>query len=729
MSSPNILKVAIPSPVFGLFEYTSESPIEAGCRVEVSFGRQSLVGVVMESSQHSDYPLEKLKPVKACLDKTPILPADILSLLKWAADYYQHPLGDVVASALPKLLRQGEAAHIAEDIYWQASELGKTQGQALLKRAPKQLALLNTLLEHGPLNADRLNALREKWRPAMAELVKKQLVDQFRQNSLPPLQHKAVSPRKLNTEQQQAVDAVHNSLNQFKSFLLQGITGSGKTEVYLELVSELLARQQQVLILVPEISLTPQLTRRFEQHLGIPVAALHSGLNDKQRLNAWLMAATGQASVVIGTRSALFTPMPKLGMIVIDEEHDGSFKQQDGFRYHARDLALVRARNQNIPVLLGSATPSLESLYHASHKRYALLKLRQRAAHQSSTPKIHLLDVCQRPMQDGLSDILIEQIRKHLSEQGQVMLFLNRRGYAPLLMCHACGWSTDCPRCDAHMTLHHHSRRLRCHHCGHERQAPSSCPECGSEELHIPGAGTERIEVALRQLFPAARISRIDRDTTRRKGELQQKLEQAQSGEAQILIGTQMLAKGHDFPNLTLVGLLDTDQGLFSSDFRGPEHMAQLIVQVAGRAGRAEKPGEVFIQTHHPQHPLLQTLLHQGYEGFAEAALAERQQALFPPYAHMAILRAEAAQRQHAMTFLQQALEQYQQQNSAIEYFGPLPAPMERRAGRYRAQLILQSENRKALYSLLKACTSTMGKLPGASRVRWSLDIDPQDVY
>ena len=731
MPAVNILKIAIPSPVFGLFEYTSKlaDNIQVGCRVRVSFGRQRLIGIVMQISSSSDYPIEKLKAIESCLDAQPILPAELLTLLKWAADYYQYPLGDVVSTALPKLLRQGEVAEVRGETVWQINTTLADEAASRLKRAPKQLALFNTLLEHGTMNAEQMNALRENWRPAMNELLKKQLVSANEQSCLAPVSTQKAIAKTLNHEQQQVVQTVSEALHEFKVFLLQGITGSGKTEVYLQLAEAQLQQGKQVLILVPEISLTPQLTRRFEQYLAVPIAALHSALNDKQRLCAWLMATDGSAQVVIGTRSALFTPMPKLGMIIIDEEHDGSFKQQDSFRYHARDLALVRARNASIPVVLGSATPSLESLFLAHSGRYQHLRLTQRAASQARPPKIHLLDVCQRPMQDGLSDTLIEHIKKHLAADGQVMLFLNRRGYAPLLMCHDCGWSTDCPRCDAHMTVHHHNRQLRCHHCGHERPAPSTCPECNSETLHIPGAGTERIEVALTQLFPHTNISRIDRDTTRRKGELHSKLEQAQNGESQILIGTQMLAKGHDFPNLTLVALLDTDQGLFSSDFRGAEHMAQLIVQVAGRAGRAQKAGEVFIQTHHPQHPLLQTLLHEGYDGFARAALVERQQAMFPPYAHMAILRTEASNRQQCMDFLQQALQQFQQQNPSVDFFGPLPAPMERRAGRYRAQLILQSDNRKALYSLLKANGRQLSKLPSALRVRWSLDVDPQDMH
>jgi len=493
-------------------------------------------------------------------------------------------------------------------------------------------------------------------------------------------------------------------------------------------VNQLLARQQQVLILVPEISLTPQLIQRFRKRLSCTIAALHSGLNDTQRLCAWTLASQNQAQVVIGTRSALFTPMPALGMIIIDEEHDASLKQQEGFRYHARDLALVRARNGKLPVLMGSATPSLDSLYNTEQQRYQKLVLSQRGHSAASPPKIHLIDLRNRSLEHGMSETLVQQIEKHLSDDGQVLVFLNRRGYAPLLMCHACGWTSHCPRCYAHMTLHQQQQRLRCHHCGHENAVPPACPDCGSPALLIPGAGTERLEQSLEQHFPDIVISRIDRDTTRRKGELDRRLQQARNGEARILIGTQMLAKGHDFPNLSMVALVDIDQGLFSSDFRGAERMAQLMIQVAGRAGRADKPGEVFIQTHHPDHPLLQTLLHQGYPAFAQAALQERQQAGFPPYSYMAILRAEASQRDQCMAFLSEAARSAGNP-AAVQLFGPLPAPMERRAGRYRAQLILQTDQRAALHQLLNTWLGKVERLPSARRVRWSLDIDPQDVY
>jgi primosomal protein N' (replication factor Y) (superfamily II helicase) len=735
MPDSPIFKVAVPVPLYGLFDYLAPDhcpidKIKPGCRVRVSFGRKSLIGLVVEQSAKSDVPLHKLKAFDQYLDDQPVISPPILKLLIWAAAYYQHPLGEVLIAALPKLLREGQMPSIKGDQLWSLSPEGQQVEIDALKRAPKQAQLIQLLQQsQQPASSDWLNAHMENWRTPLKALIKKQFIVQKEQACLMAGNSTPGSAPHLNAEQQSAVNAVEKGFNRFQPFLLQGITGSGKTEVYLSLVEKMLKQQKQVLILIPEISLTPQLTQRFQQRLNVPVASLHSSLNDRQRLCAWSMATAELAPVVIGTRSALFTPLPSLGLIIIDEEHDNSLKQQEGFRYHARDLAMVRARNADIPIVLGSATPALESLNNALHKHYEHLHLTQRA-NQAKPPKIHLLDVCRRPMQDNLSDLLLEKIDTHLQQQGQILLFLNRRGYAPLLMCHECGWTTECPRCDAHMTVHQQQKQLRCHHCGHEKQAPQTCPDCQNETLHVPGAGTERIEQALRQRFPDIVISRIDRDTTRRKGALDSKLEQARSGEARILIGTQMLAKGHDFPNVTLVGLVDVDQGLFSSDFRGTEHMAQLIVQVAGRAGRAQKPGEVYIQTHHPEHPLLQTLLNEGYEGFAKAALEERRQAHFPPYAFMMVLRAEATDSSASMQFLQQALDIIGDCSiHDTDAFGPLPAPMARRAGRYRAQLILQSAHRHKLHNLLRQWIPQLGKLKSANRVRWSIDVDPQDMY
>jgi len=727
-----IVQVAVPAPLYSCFDYLSPEVIDdttlyPGSRVQVPFGRRSRIGVVLGHSDHSNVPANKLKAVQATLDKHPVLPAEMLKLLKWAANYYHYPLGEVIHSAMPSLLRKGRAPSIKGQTVWQTSSKA-IETETEFKRAPRQQQLYTVLQQHQQgLSDDQLNRRFENWRPAMKSLAGKGLVRKSDQPCLADAVTQAEPGPELNPEQQLIVDAIQNQGSGYRAHLVHGVTGSGKTELYIAVAQQALADDRQVLVLVPEISLTPQLTDRFRKRLGVRTAALHSGLNDSQRLCAWSSAAQNEAQLVIGTRSAVFTPMPRLGLIVIDEEHDGSYKQQDGFRYNARDLALVRAQHAGIPVILGSATPSLESLYNCYNGRYQLHTLKQRARN-SQTPRIELVNLCKQKLQHGLSPRLLEAIDRHLQNNGQALLFLNRRGYSPLLMCHECGWTTSCRRCDAHMTYHKSKQLLRCHHCGAEAPAPQSCADCGSTELISPGAGTERIEQHLQSLYPDTYIERIDRDTTRRKGSLNDKLEQARSGNARMLVGTQMLAKGHDFPNVTLVGVLDTDQGLYSGDFRAAEHLAQLITQVAGRAGRAEKPGEVLIQTHHPDHPLLQTLLHQGYDGFAQSALTEREQAGFPPYRHLALLRCEAIKPEAGNAFMQSARELLGE-NSTIDIFGPLPAPMEKRAGRYRLQLVVQSTQRKALHQALQPWVQSLSKLKTGNKVRWSLDIDPYDTY
>ncbi len=739
MSKIIIARIAIPVPLYRLFDYalvetTQQQPVK-GCRVRVSFGKKELIGYVVSIESETVVSLSKIKPVIEVIDAEPVFSSELLQLLEWAAGYYHHPLGDVFSSALPKNLREGAAVQLQPEKHWSLTSVGQGMSADEFKGAPKQAAILRYFqsMANDELIASQLKAAWDNWRSPLQALVDKSLIlmtEKVRSTHYAVRtegSYDAAISIKLNEQQAKAAAAVVQMLSTYNTFLLQGITGSGKTEVYLEIIEHALAQNLQVLVLVPEISLTPQLTRRFSLRLNTLIASLHSGLNDTQRHAAWVQASQGLARVVIGTRSALFTPMPDLGLIILDEEHDASFKQQDGFRYHARDLALIRAKNRNIPVLLGSATPSFESLINVSRGQYQLLPLTKRGAAEAMPPSVSLLDVCRRPMSDGISDLLLIKIEAHLEKQGQVLLFLNRRGYAPMIMCHECGWTTACQRCDANMTLHQHSKRLRCHHCGYEKNAPIHCPECQKDSLYIPGAGTERIEIALAEKFPSVVISRIDRDTTRRKGELDKKLNQARTGESQILIGTQMLAKGHDFPNVTLVGILNVDQGLFSADFRGTEHMAQLIIQVSGRAGRGKKRGEVVIQTHHPEHPLLHVLLESGYTGFAKSALIERKQAGFPPFAYMVIIRCESVQKESGIEFLNECRQTLNYQE--IEIFGPLAAPMARRAGRHRWQLILLSNQRKKLHGALRHWVPGINKLKSANKVRWSIDVDPQDMF
>jgi primosomal protein N' (replication factor Y) len=567
----------------------------------------------------------------------------------------------------------------------------------------------------------------------MAALVEKDLVT-IRAAPAPPSTPVApASPVTLNAAQRDAADAILASLGGYQSFLLHGITGSGKTEVYLRVVEAVIERGQQALLLVPEIALTPQLIQRFRQRLAAAVVVLHSGLSLSQRHQAWWSACSGAAGVVLGTRSAVFTPLQRPGVFIVDEEHDTSYKQQDGFRYHARDLALYRAKLEGIPVILGSATPSLETLANAANGRHHRLELPARAG-SASLPRIHVLDLRRTPTDDGLSTPLIAAIRQRIERDEQSLVFLNRRGYAPVLYCRQCHWHAQCPRCDAKLTYHKRRDHLRCHHCGHEEPAPPGCPQCGRASLINLGEGTQRIEESLGTLFPQATILRIDRDATRRKGRLEETLQRVHEGEADILVGTQLLAKGHDFPNVTLVGVINADQGLYSVDFRAAEHLFQQITQVAGRAGRAAKPGDVLIQTWYPAHPYFESLLAHDYEGFAEAALTERQEAHYPPYAYFALLRAESTQERAAIGFLdfarEQALQVTQQTRSTgVTVMDPVPAPMERRAGRYRAQLGVSAAHRRPLHRVLTSWLQRLEQSPRTRKVRWSLDVDPVDLY
>jgi len=531
----------------------------------------------------------------------------------------------------------------------------------------------------------------------------------------------------LNKEQHAAVATVGAQLERFGAYLLHGITGSGKTEVYLHLVARVLAQGRGALILVPEIGLTPQLVGRFRERFSAPLAVLHSGLTDKQRLDAWRQAFSGHARIVLGTRSAVFAPVHALGLIVVDEEHDASFKQHEGgFRYSARDLAVVRAQRAAVPIVLGSATPALETLFNVAAGRYQRLSLPRRTA-QAQAPRLGLIDLRVNAVQAGISTPVIEAIQRHLGADGQVLVFLNRRGYAPTLLCTACGWTAPCQDCDARLTVHQAAGRLRCHHCGADAALPERCPQCGFAVRPV-GQGTQRIEEKLAELFPNAARVRLDRDVARQRGDIEAVMQRMASGDARILIGTQMVTKGHDFPNLTLVVVMNADRGLFSTDFRAPERLAQTIVQVAGRAGRGAKPGEVLIQTEFPEHPLLRNLLAEGYDGFARAALVEREQAAWPPYSRLAAVRDSAPSAAAALEFLS-AARRVARPPRAVRLLGPVPAAMAKRAGRYHAQLLIESAERNALHRFLDGWINDIEQLRESRRVRWALDVDPLELF
>ncbi len=733
---PFRLRIAVPAPLHRSFDYLPPEDVDPEClrpgiRLRVSFGRSTVVGLLLEVTRTSAVDPKRLKPALAILDDTPLLVTEDLKLLLWASGYYHHPVGEVISAALPVLLRRGQAAHRAGLHGWRLTDAGSRVDPQTLGRAPLQAALLQRLGQSPEgVPAPALADIGGDWRGALRALLRKGWVEQREVSDMeaPAVKGDTMPPPALNPDQARAVVAVRASLGGFQAFLLDGVTGSGKTEVYLQLIETAAQSGRQALVLVPEIGLTPQLVARFRRRLPYPIAVLHSGLSERERLGAWLMARDGTARIVIGTRSAVFTPLHAPGLFIVDEEHDLSLKQQEGFRYSARDIAVMRAQSLGVPIVLGSATPSLESLYNAREGRYRRLVLPARAG-GAAPPAMRVLDIRRLHLEQGLSQPLIAMIGAHLARDEQVLLFLNRRGYAPVLICHDCGWLADCQRCDAHMTYHRRQGRLRCHHCGAERPMDTLCPACEGKALHPLGQGTERIESALAQHFPATGMARIDRDNTRRKGALETMLGAVRSGQAQLMVGTQMLAKGHHFPNVTLVAILDADAGLFSSDFRAAERMAQLIIQVAGRAGRADKPGTVLIQTHHPDHPLLALLIREGYEAFAEAALAERREARFPPYAYQALLRAEATDAQAPLRFLQAAREAVLALNPhSVEILGPVASPMERRAGRYRAQLLLQSAERRRLHKLLAAWIPGLGEQKLARKVRWSLDVDPQEM-
>ena len=733
-ASPRVARVAVPSPLRRHFDYLlpADSPEPPpGVRVRVPFGRREAIGIVLGVGDGSAVAPEKLKRIKRVLDPEPLLPARLMELLGWSAAYYHHPVGEVMQTALPVLLRRGAAPNAGGEPRYALNAAGRELAPETLRRSPVQAHLHQLLAAHADgLTASALTTLAPNWRDAIQRLAKRGLIEVSEDPCLPPPAHAPLAAPSLAAAQQDAVSAIAAAVGRFQCLLLHGITGSGKTEVYLQAIEQVVRAGGQALVLVPEIGLTPQLVARFEARIAAPIAVLHSGMNDSERLCAWQTAREGRAAVVIGTRSAVFTSLPRLKLIIVDEEHDGSFKQQDGFRYHARDVAIKRASLEAVPIVLGSATPSLESLHNVDAGRYQLLAIPERAG-AAAPPRVQLLDMKRLKAHDGLSPPLVEAVQQRLARGEQSLLFLNRRGFAPVLMCHDCGWLAPCQRCDARLTVHARSRQLRCHHCGAEAPLPTRCPACASGNLHGIGEGTERVEAALARFFPAAAIERIDRDSTRRKGALEEKLARVHSGAAEILVGTQMLAKGHDFPNLTLVAVLNADQGLYSADFRSEERLVQQLVQVSGRAGRADKPGEVLVQSFHPDNPVFAALAHHDYREFAAFALAEREQAGFPPFAHLALLRAESPKPQAALQFLHGAHQHARALDAAraVQLMDPVPSPMERRAGRYRAQLLVQAGNRRALHEFLDPWLARLDADKRSHSVRWSLDVDPIEMY
>ena len=658
----NVLRVALDVPTDKVFDYVAGDTTAAqpGDRVAVPFGKRSRIGVVLEAGAASELGASKLKPIERVLDDAPRLPADWLEQMRFLAAYYQRPLGETVASALPPRLRS-------------------------LKPPPK---------ERSPSQAAQGSA-------------------------------RFVSDHTPNAAQAEAIARIGAALGRFQAFLLHGVTGSGKTEVYLQLVAQVIVRGGQALVLVPEIGLTPQLESRFRAAFPeTGIAVLHSALEDGARTRAWLAAARGEANIVLGTRLAVLTPMPRLEIVVVDEEHDASFKQQEGLRYSGRDAAVQRAKLAGCPVVLGSATPSLETWHNSAAGRYERITLPERAVPGAKLPSVRTIDLRRALVENGIAAPVLEAIKARLARGEQSLVFINRRGYAPVLACEACGWAASCTRCSAHLVLHSSSSpRLLCHHCGAIERVPRECPSCGNVDLRPLGRGTQRIEETLEALFPAARVVRIDRDSARRRDELARKLEDIRRGEAEILVGTQLLAKGHDFPSLTLVCVLNADTALLSTDFRSAERLFATLAQVGGRSGRREQPGEMLVQTRYPGHPLFAALARHDYAGFAESQLAERKAAGFPPFVHEAALRAEARKLDTTMEFLR-AAGRLVPAPEGITLYDPVPHVITKRAGYERAQVVVQSPSRPALQDFLRAWSARLAVAAPRS-VRWHLDVDP----
>ena len=735
MGNPPVLKVAINVPLSRLFDYLPPAdgtrPLP-GARVRVPFGRQRQVGLVVAHARDSELPRNKIRRVLEVLDDAPLLREQDLWLLGFTSDYYHHPVGEVAAAAIPALLRQGRPLnpllrHVAVTDAAQHFDI-----ETLAKKAPRQAELLEFLLDAGGNGID-IETLAEQipaWRRSYRALAGKALVTEFEMRTDDP----EPAPRgeqgtgpELNRDQKAALDQIR-SMKGFHASILHGVTGSGKTEVYLHLISETIDSGRQVLVLAPEIGLTPQLVDRLRTRLGIEPSLLHSGLSDLERLRSWRQARNGDAKLVVGTRSAVFTPLQDAGLIIVDEEHDHSYKQQEGLRYSARDLAITRAKHLDIPIVLGSATPTLEMLHHCETGRYSHLSLPRRAG-SAKPPELRIVDLGRAASTDGLSEPLANAIEQHLAESGQVLIFLNRRGFAPTLICSGCGHVAECPRCDSRMTVHARDRCLRCHHCGSVRPLDEHCGECGAVMRPL-GEGTQRLEDTLVRRYPRSRVMRIDSDSTQRKGAMDEALLHATRGDTDILVGTQMLSKGHHFPKLTLVGIVNADQGLFGTDFRSDERLAQSIIQVAGRAGRESRVGEVIIQTAFPAHPFWQRLIEGGYERVARDALEERRAANWPPFSWLALLRSAATRRRDAHAFLDVAAGFVAGlSRGRLRALGPVDAPMARRAGRYRAQLLLQSADRRVLHEVLRDLRPMLEADPYARKVRWSIDVDPVELF
>lgn len=734
-SSVAIIKVVVASPLKDPLDYLADGDSQSypiGIRVVVPFGRRKVIGIVVGSANSSNIPEKKLKVIESKLDLVPLISDELMWLYRWVSRYYHYPLGDVILRTLPKMVRDGASTDgLSQDGYC-LSDKGRRDRPLISKKSIKQRMLLDKL---SACDSPVLKATIKQWGISSAIVqvcsdkgwleVKKINVDAITvSEQLSGLVNP--SSNQLTTEQQHAVDLITGKIDCFSAWLLHGITGSGKTEVYLHSIFSVLEQCKQVLVLVPEILLTPQTVSRFEKRFNVPVVSLHSGLTDKQRYRHWLQVRKQQPLIVIGTRSAIFAPFYDLGMIVIDEEHDLSFKQQVGLRYSARDLAVVRAKHLDIPVILGSATPSFESLYNVEQERFSYLALTQRVG-GGCLPAVEFIDMRDQKMQSGLSAELVDKMQHELNKKGQVLVFLNRRGYAPAWMCHHCGYVVSCTNCDTRMVVHVKSKHLRCHHCQSTQPLIDICTQCSQADFIPVGMGTERLVQAFESLFSSHRIVRVDRDTVRSKKAMQDMMDDIATGDVDIIVGTQMMSKGHHFPRLSMVVIVDADNGLYSLDFRATERMAQQLLQVSGRAAR-ESAGKVLIQTHYPDHQMFKILYNEGYYAFYNKIKLERQRALLPPFVFHAVLHAEAKDANLPLTFLEQTLVALKRDYPSILSFGPAPSLMVRRSGMYRYQLLIQSDSRQELQQQLMAMMKTATANLLSPKCRWQLDVDPLEM-
>jgi primosomal protein N' (replication factor Y) len=736
----NIVQVALDLPLEKYFDFFAPDVNEGdiGRLVVVPFGNKLFSGVIVGVSDVSEIDYDKLKPIRFIQRGLPKFSADDFTLIRFCQNYYHHPFGPIALNGLPAAMRATRLVAPRADYVVTITDAGRMALSSVSKRAVAQRAIL-AAIEQAPQNIKLLQSRHVRAAAILRTLHAKGWVtlNELDVDRPPPTgtsQTQVFVPGpKLNREQSDAVAAITSKLSEFAPFLLSGITGSGKTEVYLHVIAAALHCGKQAMVLMPEINLTPQFLRQLEARFpGAHIVQQHSGLADVPRLTGYLDAQSGRADIVIGTRLAVFTSMPRLGVIIVDEEHDASFKQQEGFRYSARDVAVFRAQQTGCPIVLGSATPSLESMQNVVRGRFTALTLTRRATPNAVLPRIDFIDLNGERTEDGLSATLIKALDETVKRGEQALVFINRRGYSPALVCAHCGWMPECKRCSARLVFHQRDGRLKCHHCGYQTRVPGTCSDCGSHELVPAGQGTERIEIALRAHLPDARIARVDRDSTRRRGSAEKIFDAAAAGEIDVLVGTQMLSKGHDFPRITLVGVVNADGAMFSADFRAAERMVAQLTQVAGRAGRADLPGRVLIQTRFAAHPLYQAVASQDHAHFAEMALAERKLANLPPYTFLALLRAEAKAETTLRAFMIHAVDaarpfQSGQTDASLHVWDPVAAALSRKAGFERQQLMVQADSRIALQQFLAMWLPKVRQYESRA-VKWVIDVDPLEV-